>query len=102
MDAGAVERELELGTPLAVQGARSPGARRGSARRREGAEGERSYLRPAPRTESTWREAPERIRNGRGSGGASGTRLRQAETPKPGATPAARAAPHRARAPSGL
>lgn len=79
-----------------------PGARRGSARRREGTEGERSYLRPAPRTESTWREAPERIRNGRGSGGASGTRLRQAETPKPRAAPAGRAAPHRARAPSGL
>lgn len=71
---------------------------------REGAEGERSDLRPAPRTESTWREAPERIRNGRGSGGASGARLRRAETPKPGsapppgAAPAARAAP----APSGL
>lgn len=38
-DAGTMERELGLGTPLAVQGARSSGVRRGSARRRGGGSG---------------------------------------------------------------
>lgn len=38
-DAGTVERELGLGTPLAVRGARSSGARRGSVRRRGGGSG---------------------------------------------------------------
>ncbi|KAM9023147.1 uncharacterized protein PRD47_002063 [Ara ararauna] len=90
-DADGAARELGLGTPPAVRGARS--------RERGAAEGERSNLRPAPRTESTWREAPERIRNGRGSGGASGARLLRAATPKPGST---LAAPHLAPAPSGL